>query len=183
MKNANWKLLINTYLEGYHVPYLHRTTLSAAFRNGVIAHREHGGHIRLVAARRNFSDMLKLEPNRRKILDFASVYYLLFPHAFFIMHPDYVSINAFYPLATDRTLWTHEMLYRPEDFQGEAGQQALSKRFSYTNDTVFDAEDFAVTEGIQSNLGSGANAVHTLGLEEGLIAMFQQSVDDALTSE
>lgn len=75
------------------------------------------------------------------------------------------------------------MLYRPEDFQGEAGQQELSKRFTYTNDTVFDAEDFAVTEGIQSNLRSGANAVHTLGLEEGLIAMFQQSVDDALPCE
>lgn len=81
IKNANWKLLINTYLEGCHVQYLHRNTLSAAFRNGVIAHREHGGHIRLVAARSNFSDMLKLERNRRKILDFTSVYYLLFPHA------------------------------------------------------------------------------------------------------
>ena len=183
VKKANWKLLINTYLEGYHVPYLHRTTLSAGFRNGVIAHREHGGPIRLVAARTNFFDMLKLERNRRKILDFSSVYYLLFPHEFFIMHPDYVFINAFYPLATDSTLWAHEMLYRPADFQGDAGQQALSKRFIYTNDTVFDEEDFAVVEGIQSSLGSGANTVHALGLEEGLIAMSQQSMDDALTGE
>lgn len=183
IKKANWKLLINTYLEGYHVPYLHRYTLASAFRNGVIAHRQHGGHIRLAAARSNFPEMLKMAPEKRRILDFASIYYLLFPHAFFIMHPDYVSINAFHPLAPDRTLWTHEMLYRLADFPGQAGQQALAKRFSYTNDNVFDAEDFAVTEGIQRGLDSGANAFHTLGLEEGLIAMFQQSVDNAVAAE
>lgn len=183
VKNANWKLLVNTYLEGYHVPYLHRDTLASAFRNGVIAHREHGNHIRLAAARSNFSEMRHVAPQRRRILDYASIYYLLFPHAFFIMHPDYVSINAFHPLAPDRTLWTHEMLYRPADFPGEAGQEALAKRFTYTNDTVFDAEDFAVTEGIQQGLESGANACHTLGLEEGLIAMFQKSVDDGVVTE
>lgn len=183
VKKANWKLLVNTYLEGYHVPYLHRHTLASAFRNGVISHRRHGSHIRLAAARSNFPDLRHVPAEKRRILDFASVYYLLFPHAFFIMHPDYVSINSFHPLAPDRTLWTHEMLYRPADFPGEAGQQALAKRFTYTNDAVFDAEDFAVTEGIQQGLESGANAVHTLGLEEGLIAMFQQSVDDGVVTE
>ncbi|WP_228767999.1 SRPBCC family protein [Limnohabitans sp. DM1] len=71
-------------------------------------------------------------------------------------------------------------LYRPSKFQGNAGQQALEKRFVYTNDTVFDSEDFAVVEGVQAGLTSGANDVHTLGLEEGLLAIFQQNIDRAL---
>lgn len=180
IKQANWKLLIKTYLEGYHVPYLHRDTLSQAFRQGVIVHDEVGPHIRLVAARTQFSERMKCERAKRDILDVASVYYAFFPHAFFIMHPDYVSINLFYPEAPDRTLWTHEMLYRPERFEGGAGQKALEKRFRYTNDTVFDEEDFAVAEGVQAGLVYGGNTVHTLGLEEGLLAMFQQNIETAI---
>lgn len=180
IKHANWKLLIKTYLEGYHVPYLHRDTLSHAFKKGVIAHYEHGHHIRLCAARTNFLDMLPIPLQDRNILDYASVYYSIFPQAFFIMHPDYVSINMFFPLTPDRTIWTHEMLYKPSAFQGEAGQQALEKRFNYTNDAVFDQEDFAVAEDVQRGLEYGGNQVHTLGLEEGLLAIFQQGIDRAM---
>ena len=180
VKNANWKLLLKTYLEGYHVPYLHRTTLEKAFHRGDISHFEHGPHIRLAAARTNVRDALNVDSESWRILNYASVYYTLFPNTFFIMHPHYVSINAFYPEAPDRTIWTHEMLYRPSDFEGQEGQAALGKRFDYTNDKVFDLEDFAVAEKVQAGLRYGGNEFHTLGLEEGLLAIFQRSVDQAL---
>jgi len=176
-KKANWKLLLKTYLEGYHVPFLHRNTISKVFKKGVIAHFEHGPHIRLAAARANILDALKVDSESWQILDYASVYYTLFPNTFFIMHPDYVSINAFYPEAPDRTIWTHEMLYRESDFEGARGEAALAKRFEYTNDVVFDLEDFAVAEDVQVGLRCGANEFHTLGLEEGLLAIFQKSID------
>lgn len=180
-RKANWKLLLKTYLEGYHVPFLHRDTIAKVFRKGVIAHLEQGPHIRLAAARANILDALETGSASWRILDYASVYYSLFPNAFFIMHPDYVSINIFYPEAPDRTIWTHEMLYRPADFEGEDGQAALRKRFEYTNDVVFDLEDFAVAEDVQTCLRYGGNDYHTLGLEEGLLALFQRNVDQALT--
>lgn len=179
-KNANWKLLIKTYLEGYHVPYLHRETLSRSFKKGVIAHLEHGPHIRLSAARTNIMDALQVDSASWRLLDYASVYYTLFPHTFFIMHPDYVSINTFYPEAPDRTIWTHEMLYRAADFEGEHGQIGLAKRFEYTNDTVFDLEDFAIAEDVQQGLRYGPNEFHTLGKEEGLLTIFQRSIDKAM---
>ncbi|MFC4015873.1 aromatic ring-hydroxylating dioxygenase subunit alpha [Nonomuraea purpurea] len=180
VKEANWKLLIKTYLEGYHVPYLHRTTLSKMFRKGVLSHSEHGPHIRMIAARSNIEEASETDPESWRILEYASVYYVLFPNTFFIMHPDYVSINIFYPEGPDRTIWTHEMLYREPDFEGERGQEGLAKRFEFTNDAVFDQEDFAVAENVQEGLLYGANEFHTLGLEEGLLAMFQGSVDDRL---
>jgi phenylpropionate dioxygenase-like ring-hydroxylating dioxygenase large terminal subunit len=180
VKNANWKLLIQTYLEGYHVPHLHRHTLSSAFRKGVIAHDQAGPHLRLSAARTNIEDV-RLKPEEEwQILDYASVYYSFFPNTFFILHPDYVSINIFYPLSAGRSVWTHEMLYRAEDFQGPVGQAALEKRFVFTNDTVFGDEDFAIAEDIQKNLARGANTHHTLGLAEGLLAMFQNNIDQRL---
>ncbi|MEL7368985.1 MAG: aromatic ring-hydroxylating dioxygenase subunit alpha, partial [Myxococcota bacterium] len=131
VRKANWKLLIKTYLEGYHVPFLHRTTISESFKKAVIAPLEYGKHIRLCASRTNIFDVANQPEDNWRILDFASVYYSLFPQAFFILHPDYVSINMFHPLGPERTLWTHEMLYRPQDFVGENGQKALEKRFAY----------------------------------------------------
>lgn len=180
VKNANWKLLIKTYLEGYHVPYLHRTTLSKAFRKGVLSHAEHGPHIRMTAGRSNLEEAQALDPASWRILDYASVYYVLFPNTFFIMHPDYVSINIFYPEGPDRTIWTHEMLYREGDFVGDDGMDALAKRFAFTNDVVFDGEDFAIAEEVQATLHYDEDGFHTLSTAEGLLAMFQQSIDDRL---
>lgn len=182
IKQANWKLLIKTYLEGYHVPYLHRDTLAFAFKKGVIAHDEEGPHIRLCAARTNIGDTALKPESEWRILDYASVYYTLFPNTFFILHPDYVSINTFWPLAPDRTVWTHEMLYRAEDFAGSAGHSALEKRFKFTNDDVFDHEDFAIAEDVQRTLGHGGSDHHVLGLAEGLLAMFQATIDQSLDS-
>jgi len=179
-KKANWKLLLKTYLEGYHVPFLHRNTIANVFKKGVIAHFEHGPHIRLAAARANILDVLQVDRELWRILKYASVYYTLFPNTFFIMHPDYVSINTFYPETADQTIWTHEMLYRKSEFEGECGKAALAKRFDYTNDVVFDLEDFAIAESVQVGLRNGANEFHTLGLEEGLLGIFQKSIDQAL---
>ncbi|MFI6344304.1 aromatic ring-hydroxylating dioxygenase subunit alpha [Streptomyces sp. NPDC050560] len=182
VKEANWKLLIKTYLEGYHVPYLHRDTLAFAFKRGVIAHDEDGPHFRLSAARTNIGETASKPEDEWRILDYASVYYTLFPNTFFILHPDYVSINTFWPLAPDRTVWTHEMLYRAEDFTGSAGQSALEKRFRFTNDTVFDQEDFAIAEEVQRGLLHGGSDHHVLGLAEGLLAMFQDTIDARVDS-
>lgn len=182
IKNANWKLLIKTYLEGYHVPYLHRDTLAFAFKKGVIAHDEQGPHIRLSAARTNIEDTALKPEQDWRILDYASVYYTLFPNTFFIFHPDYVSINTFWPLTPGKTIWTHEMLYRAGDFAGAAGQSALEKRFTFTNDVVFDQEDFAIAEDVQRTLLYGGSDHHVLGLAEGLLAMFQANIDDRLTA-
>lgn len=176
-RKANWKLLIKTYLEGYHVPFLHRDTIAEVFKKGVITPLVYGKHIRLGAARSNLLDVLDVPQSEWKILEFASVYYSLFPQAFFIMHPDYVSINMFHPLGPDQTLWTHEMLYHPQDFPGEKGQAALKKRFDYTNDVVFDREDFLVAEDVQLGMRYGANEFHTIGTEEALITRFQANVD------
>lgn len=182
VKNANWKLLIQTYLEGYHVPYLHRDTLAFAFKHGVLAHDEDGPHIRMSAARTDIGQTADRAESDWRILDCVSVYYALFPNTFFILHPDYVSINTFWPLAPDRTIWTHEMLYRADDFTGSAGQSALEKRFHFTNDTVFDQEDFAIAEDVQRNLTRGGSDHHILGLAEGLLAMFQTNIDERLAA-
>lgn len=177
--NANWKLLLKTYLERYHVPILHKNTIAPVFEKGVIAHFEHGPHIRIAAAKTNLMDAASLDPESWRILDYASVFYTLFPNTFLINHANIVSLNSFYPIAPDKTIWTHDMLYREADYAGEEGQATLAQRFGNI-DAVFHHEDFGIVEGVQAGLHSGANTHHTLGLEEGLLGMFQHNIDRVL---
>lgn len=175
-KKANWKLLLKTYLERYHVPILHKETIGPVFEKGVIAHYEHGPHIRIAAGRTNLPEAANADPASWQILNYASVFYTLFPNTFLINHANIVSLNSFYPLAPDETIWTHTMLYRAADYAGEEGQAALTSRFANI-DMVFSHQDFGIVEHVQSSLKNGGNEFHTLGLEEGLLALFQESID------
>lgn len=178
--NANWKLLLQTYLDRYHVPVLHRNSIAEFFKQGVIAHHLHGPHIRIAAGLTSLPTAADLDPQAWQILNYASILYTLFPNTYLIVHSNLVSINSFYPVAPDATIWTHEMLYRQGDYEGEEGQEALTQRFANI-DRVFQYEDFGTAEGCQAALQPGyGDEHHLLGLEEGLLATFQESVDSVI---
>lgn len=179
-KKANWKLLIKVNLEAYHVPTLHKYTFEKGFRRGVLTYDADGPHLRVCAGRTNLMESMDIPEEDRNILDYSSVFYVMFPNTVFLMHTDYISLNRFLPLAPDRTIWTHELLYRPECFAGEEGQRSLRNLFCYVNDVVFDSEDFTIAEKVQQNLLNGVNETHMLGLEEGLVMVFQDIVSNRL---
>lgn len=178
-KSANWKFLMNTFMEVYHIPSLHSKTIASFFERTYMTHFEHGLHIRFAGGRTNLPDALHVDPQSWQITDYASVFYTLFPNTLLIMHTNLVMIHTFYPLSADRTLWTHTMLYREADYQGELGKATVTKRLESIH-AVFDTEDFAIAEHVQTGLRHGGNEFHTLGLGEGLLAIFQENVDRAL---
>lgn len=177
-KNANWKLLLMTYLDRYHVPTLHRNSIAPYFQKGVIVHYEHDAHIRIAAGLTDLPKAASADPDSWRILNHASVLYSLFPNTYIIFHTNLVSINRFYPEAPDRTTWIHDMFYREDDYQGEEGQAALAARYANI-DGVFSHEDFGIAERCQAGLPYGRE-YHHLGLEEGLLALFQRSVEKAM---
>ncbi len=148
-------------------------------KKGVISHFEHGPHIRIAAGKTNLPEAAQADPASWQILNYASVFYTLFPNTFLINHANIVSLNSFYPEAPGKTIWTHDMLYREADYAGEEGQKTLAERFANI-DAVFHHQDFGVVEGVQEGLQSGANEFHTMGLEEGLLAIFQENIDLAM---
>lgn len=175
-KKANWKLLVQMNLEGYHASMVHKNTLAGHFRNGFLAYDAEGSHLRILAAKTNLIDSVKVPKEERKISDFMLVYYILFPNTIVILHDDNISIRKLFPLAPDRTLYSHELLYLPDQYVGESGQKALKSRFLY-NEVLFDDEDFAMAEKVQKNLLNGVNETHMLGIEEGLVMLFQENVN------
>ena len=180
-KKANWKLLVHLNLEGYHVANLHKGTLAPHFREGFLSHDVEGPHLRVLAAKTNLLDAEKVPKKQRKLLDFVALSYILFPNTIFIVHDDKIIIGRFFPLAPDRTLWSLEMLYLPDKYVGESGQKALRNHFLFT-EYLLDDQDYMMAERVQANLLNGVNETHMLGLEEGLLMVFQETVNKRLAA-
>ena len=180
-KKANWKLLVQMNLESYHVAHLHKGTLAPYFREGFLSHDAEGPHLRVLDGRTNLLDAENIPVKQRKLLDFVVVFYLLFPNTIFMVRDDNILITRFLPLAPDRTLWSQELLYLPDNYVGESGQKALRNRVLYT-EVFLDDEDYTMAERVQANLLNGVNETHMLGLEEGLVMVFQEIVSKRLAA-
>ena len=180
-KKANWKLLVQLNLEGYHVAQLHKGTLAPYFREGFLAHDADGPHLRVLGGRTNLLDAENVPEKQRKLLDFVVLFYVLFPNTIVMVREDNILITRFLPLAPDRTLWSQELLYLPDKYVGESGQKALRTRVLYT-EVFLDDEDYTMAERVQANLLNGVNETHMLGLEEGLVMVFQEIVSKRLAA-
>ena len=180
-KKANWKLLVQMNLEGYHVAHLHKGTLAPNFREGFLSHDAEGPHLRVMATLTNLPDAENVPKKQRKLLDFVALFYVLFPNTIVIVRKDTILITRFLPLAPDRTLWSQELLYLPDKYVGESGQKTLRNLLLYTEVTL-DDEDYTMAERVQANLLNGVNETHMLGLEEGLVMVFQEIVNERLAA-
>ncbi len=109
-QSGNWKMLMEAFLEGYHLRTLHRTTIYPFFHDARSAAQRVGLHVRHASARRapRGSDAAALED--RPLRARATPAYVLFPCTVLIAHPDWTSHVVVQPLATDRFLWSHAQL-------------------------------------------------------------------------
>ena len=180
-KKANWKLLVHMNLEGYHVAQLHKGTLAPSFRDGFLSFDAEGPHLRVMASQTNLPEAENVPEKQRKLLDFVSLFYLLFPNTIVIAREDTISISKFLPLAPDRTLWSQELLYLPDKYVGESGQKALRNQLLYS-EVLFDDQDYKMAERVQAHLLNGVNDTHLLGLEEGLLMVFQEQISKRLAA-
>ena len=93
----NWKLVIDTFLEAYHVPSLHRRSLGPTILGTPAAWDAFGRAGRLVAVRRSIADMRRQPEHTWNLLDHSVVLYLIFPNTILIHQVDHVEIVQAYP--------------------------------------------------------------------------------------
>ena len=176
---ANWKLIMDAFLEAYHIPRLHRNTLAGFFLDTSAAADRVGWHVRSAVGR---TSIRELEHEPESVWDMrahVTFSYTLFPNVVLIFSPDYVNHLALYPQAPDRTLAVNTMLIPEAPTTPEAADH-WRRSFDLIDGGVFQAEDFKAAALIQRGLSSGANDVLTLGRIENGIRDFHDAVERAL---
>jgi phenylpropionate dioxygenase-like ring-hydroxylating dioxygenase large terminal subunit len=159
-QSGNWKMLMEAFLEGYHLRPLHRNTIYPFFHDARSSAQRVGLHVRHASARR--VPRGEVAAADRPLRDQATPAYVIFPCTVLIAHPDWTSHVVVQPLAPDRFLWSHAQLVPAEPATEEA-RAHFERSFRLIEENVFQREDlFAIAE-MQAGLRTGANEVLTFG--------------------
>jgi phenylpropionate dioxygenase-like ring-hydroxylating dioxygenase large terminal subunit len=177
--DANWKLTVDAFLEGYHIRVLHRDTIYPFFADAYTVNFHAGPHQDSMVARRTAFEAFEPPQSREALCKLATPTQLVFPNTFLIWHPDYVSLIGMFSPAPDQVRWVHTMLI-PPDRTGDDWIPHWEKTFQLIEQTVFQQEDIATAVAIQRGISSGANTHFHLGRLEHEVLRFHRNIDDAL---
>jgi choline monooxygenase len=146
---CNWKVYVDNYLEGYHIPAVHlglfREIDYPAYRVETRGH-----HSRQMAPVRSLSPDSLYHRHLEAGKPPEALYYWLFPNLMLNVYPDNVHLNVVLPLGPERTLVRFDWLVPDPGRPGLAEEWERSFAFS---DEV-QREDAAICEAVQRGLRS-----------------------------
>lgn len=174
---CNWKILLDNFLELYHLATLHAANIGPMFEPNRILFDEFWPNRRRVDARRSIRALPSQPRSSWRLLDHALRTYYLFPNTQTFWTQDYFSWLSVWPVAPDRTVCTQHIVAH------WAADTDKRRAHLQTNLDLFDltlGEDFAMSEQVQSGLTSGANDTVLFGRHEHGAAAVYAAIDEAL---
>ena len=176
VRAMNWKLVVDTFMEAYHLPTLHRTTLAPMFEGQLSIFDAFGDNGRLIAARRSISELESQSEAEWSLLPHCTVLWFLFPNVVFIYQQDHVELWQVYPLegSPDHSV-AKVHLYAPEAVNDGSLARHLQKNMDLLMHVTND-EDFDLGEQIQRGFHTAAQSTIVYGRNELGLTHYHQTI-------
>ena len=175
----NWKLVIGTFLEGYHIKILHRNSIASMLLGAHTSFDPYGRHVRMAVPRTGFRTLREAPEDEWDVLKHTAVVYALFPNTVLVWQGDHMETWRVYPGATPDESVMHASLYIPEPALTDKATRHWDRNMKILLDTV-EHEDFPLGEDMQRGFHSGAQDHLLFGRNEPALAHFHRSVHEAL---
>jgi phenylpropionate dioxygenase-like ring-hydroxylating dioxygenase large terminal subunit len=175
---ANWKLFLESFLEGYHIRFTHKTTFYPVQYDNLNWIEFFGDHTR-IAYPYQAIEKLRDAPLEEGAIDYYLTYvYHFFPNVIVATTPGRVNVIVLEPTSVGSTRMVSFWTGVP-DSEPTRSKTGKEKGPDYRS---AQEEDLAMVTSAQLGLVSGANDVLEFGLFESAIVRFYERLELALAS-
>lgn len=177
----NWKVLVEQFLEGYHIRWTHRDTFFPVQYDDLNVVETFGPNSRITFPYRNI-ERLRDRPQATWTTDARVTYlYQLFPNVMLATFPDLMLVIVVDPVDVDHSTVVIYSMVKPEVAERMSrddmpGNPAAAGTFIARGAI----EDNEMSEGVQRGLHSGANEFVEFGRHESAIGHFHAMLDGRL---
>ena len=175
---CNWKLLLDTFLEAYHVFALHADTVARYFLVRPSAFEPFGPHLRFHSLQKSLLELKGTDPAGWELLPHGTVEYLIAPATVLSHSVDHLALYRFLPLEADRTA-VEATLYTPSPVETERQASHFRKTLEL-HQRVSGDQDFTQQVKIQRSLATGRVDRVLFGRNEPAAIHFHRSLEDVI---
>ena len=170
---ANWKLVLEPFLEGYHVQRLHAASIGNLFVDAPSIVDSFGANIRQVSGRIGYEPAMLDDDANGNVHKLITHAYTAFPNLVVVTSQYYLSVMILMPRGVDRTA-VHYFMLTPEPAATAKAEDVFKRSYDLIL-SVFGNEDFRAAEISQTGLSSGVpETTLYCGLEENIIRYYTE---------
>jgi len=179
---ANWKLFMESFIEGYHIKPAHSKTFYPFGYDNLNVIEFCGAHSRVTYPFRRIEELAGTPPEQRDATGSVTYLYQLFPNVIIAQLTHHTNLGILEPIDETRTRFTtYSMTHSKGQADKETAMENALKDREFVSQTG-QQEDIDVVEAAQRSLASGANTHFTFGHFEPAIVHFHEQLERFLVT-
>ena len=179
---ANWKILHETLLEGYHIKTLHKDTFFPYGLDNINVVENYGQNSRVIFPFRRIEKLRDVDPGSRVIDGTITSVYSLFPNASISVLSKHSNLVILEPISPSRSRWVIYTLINKSNKKGKLSKEDAMRDAKFVGNTGQD-EDREAARAIQETLNTKANDHLIFGYFEKAIVNFHSHLKKYLDNQ